>query len=356
MSKLKNYSLLGKTGLRVSPLCLGTMTFGTEWGWGTPADAAGQIFNAYLEAGGNFIDTADMYTNGTSEELVGQFIQERNLRDQVVLATKYTFGAQPGNPNAGGNSRKNLYRAVEGSLKRLKTDYIDLYWVHAWDTLTPVEEVMHSLNTLVDAGKIRYLGLSDCPAWYVSRAQTLAEMRGWEKIAAIQMEYNLVERTIEREYVDMAHELGMGICPWSPLASGLLSGKHTKATLEGRLKATAGAGNPVFERITKNPKNWEIVEVLNGVSREMEKPAAQVALNWITKRPGVTSTLIGASKLDQLEVNLKSLDFDIPPALAQRLEAISAPEENTPYVFYKEGMRAMFTGGTSVTKEPSWFR
>lgn len=356
MSTLKDYSLLGNSGLRVSPLCLGTMTFGTEWGWGSPAETSAQIFNAYIDAGGNFVDTADGYTNGTSEELVGTFIKERGLRDQVVLATKYTFGVQPGNPNAGGNGRKNLYRAVELSLKRMKTDYIDLYWVHAWDGLTPVEEVMHSLNTLVEQGKIRYIGLSDCPAWYVSRAQTMAELRGWEKVAALQMEYNLVERTIEREYVTMAQQLGMGICPWSPLASGLLSGKHTKAGLTGRLKATAEAGNPVFSKYTKHPKNWEIVEVLNNVAQELGKPVPQVALNWITKRPGVTSTLIGASRLDQLEVNMKSLEFDIPATLSARLEAVSAPEENTPYTFFQGTLQQLMTGGTQVTKEPRWFR
>ena len=176
--KLNEYVTLGRSGLRVSPLCLGTMTFGTEWGWGSDEDAARTIFNRYLERGGNFVDTADGYTNGKSEEMVGKFIKEAKARDRVVLATKFTFNAQPRNPNAGGNGRKNMYRAIEGSLRRLQTDYIDLYWMHVWDMVTPVEEVLSSFDTLVRAGKVRYIGFSDVPAWYVARAQTLAEQLG----------------------------------------------------------------------------------------------------------------------------------------------------------------------------------
>ncbi len=350
-----NYHLLGRTGLRVSPLALGTMTFGKEWGWGSSEDTAREIFNAYIAAGGNFVDTADMYTNGTSEQLLGKFINERKLRDQVVLATKYSFGAAPGDPNAGGNSRKNCLRAVEGSLARLGTDYIDVYWVHAWDTLTPVEEVMHSLNSLVESGKVRYIGLSDCPAWYVSRAQTLAELRGWERVAAIQMEYNLVERAIEHEYVPMARELGIGICVWSPLAGGLLSGKYNRHSLgEGRLKTAQGSGNPVFDRIASNPRNWEIAEVLNEVAAAAGQPAAAVALNWIAKRPGVTSVLLGATKLEQLRSNVAALDFELAPELVARLEEASRPEAVTPYMFFGETMQQMQTNGTTVTRQPAW--
>ena len=199
--KLNEYTTLGRTGLRVSPLCLGTMTFGTEWGFGAEEAVSNEMFDHYIDAGGNFLDTADGYTNGHSEELVGKFVGDRKLRDFAVIATKFTFGAQPKNPNAGGNGRKNIYRALEGSLRRLKTDYIDLYYLHAWDIVTPVDEVVSTLNDLVREGKIRYYGFSDTPAWYVARAQTLAEKEGKERIATLQLEYSLIERNIEREHV-----------------------------------------------------------------------------------------------------------------------------------------------------------
>src|SRR6204780_3127528 len=198
--RLNEYVTLGRTGLRVSPLCFGAMTFGTEWGWGADETPSKQMFDRYLEAGGNFIDTADAYTNGHSEELVGKFVGDANLRDRMVIATKFTFNGQPGNPNAGGNGRKNIYRALEGSLRRLKTDYVDLYYLHAWDIVTPVEEVVSTLTDLVHEGKIRYYGFSDTPAWYVARAQTLAEKEGKERLIALQLEYSLVERNIEREH------------------------------------------------------------------------------------------------------------------------------------------------------------
>ena len=231
--KLNEYVTLGRSGLSVSPLCLGTMTFGTEWGWGAEEEPSRAMFNRYLERGGNFVDTADGYTNGKSETLVGKFLKESGARDKVVLATKFTFNGQPGNPNAGGNGRKNMYRAIEDSLRRLQTDYLDLYWMHAWDTITPVEEVVASLDTLVRAGKIRYFGFSDVPAWYLSRAYTLAEQQGREKIIALQLEYSLIERHIEREHIPAAQELGLGLCPWSPLGNGLLSGKYQRGDQSG---------------------------------------------------------------------------------------------------------------------------
>lgn len=351
------YHLLGKSGLRISPLALGTMTFGNDWGWGASEDTARELFNTYLESGGNFIDTADLYTNGTSEQFIGKFVRERNARDRVVIATKYSFNAEAGNPNAGGNGRKNLLRAVEGSLRRLQTDYIDLYWLHAWDTFTPAEEVMHTLNALVESGKVRYIGLSDCPAWYVARAQTIAELRGWERLAGLQYEYNLAERAIEQEYVPLAHELGMGICVWSPLASGLLTGKYTKHSLrEGRLKTMQGSGNPAFDRITANPRNWDIVDALNAAAKEVGRPASQVALNWVANRPGVSAVLLGATKLDQLKSNLAALDFELPAGVAAKLDEVSRPELVTPYMFFGPQMQAMQTGGVTVQREPKGFR
>src|SRR6266581_3090972 len=280
---LNDYVTLGRSGLRVSPLCLGTMTFGNEWGWGSEEEKAREVFDRYIEAGGNFIDTADGYTEGHSEELLGKFISDRGLRDRVVLATKFTFNAEPGNPNAGGNGRKNVSRALEGSLRRLRTDYVDLYWLHAWDTVTPVEEVIATLNDLVREGKIRHYGLSDTPAWYVARAYTLAEKEGKERPIALQLEYSLVERNIEREHIPVAQELGLGICPWSPLASGFLTGKYKRqgknGSGDGRLEKTKDSDNPTFARFTE--QNWKILEVLLDVSAKLRRSPAQVALNWV---------------------------------------------------------------------------
>lgn len=231
--RLDHYLTLGRSGLVVSPLCLGTMTFGTDWGWGSDEKAARAIFDAFVDAGGNFVDTADLYVGGKSEELLGRFVHERRLRDRVVIATKCSFNAEPRNPNAGGNGRKNVLRAIEGSLQRLGTDYVDLYFLHDWDMVTPVEEVLRTFDDLVRSGKVRHVGLSDVPAWYAARYQTLAEQQGAEPLCALQLEYSLVERTIEREHVPLARELGMGITPWSPLASGFLSGKYARGDASG---------------------------------------------------------------------------------------------------------------------------
>src|SRR6266404_612413 len=303
---LNDYVTLGRSGLRVSPLCLGTMTFGNEWGWGSEEQTARAVFDRYIDGGGNFIDTADLYTEGHSEELVGKFIGERGLRDRVVLATKFTFNAEPGNPNAGGNGRKNIYRALEASLRRLQTDYIDLYWLHAWDTMTPVEEVISTLNDLVRAGKIRHYGFSDVPAWYATRAFSLAERNGAERLIALQLEYSLIERTIEREHIPAAQELGMGVCPWSPLAGGFLSGKYqrlgTTGVGEGRLETVKD--NPIFNQF--NERNWSILDELLDVANQIGKPPSQVALNWVATQPGITSTIIGVTKTKQLDDNLQS--------------------------------------------------
>lgn len=360
IDSLSQYALLGRSGLRVSPLCLGTMTFGTEWGWGAAKDTAFQLLGRYLDLGGNFIDTADGYTGGTSETFIGDYLAETKRRDEVVLATKFSFNARPGDPNAGGNGRKNILRALEGSLRRLRTDYVDLYWLHAWDGHTPVEEVLSTLDGLVRAGKIRHYGLSDVPAWYASRLQTLAEVRGLERAAALQLEYSLVERNIEREHIPVALELGMGVMPWSPLGSGLLTGKYTRegakdARGDGRLSVVKDSGNPGFLKLFTE-KNWAIVDALIGVSRELGKSPAQVALSWITKRPGVSSTIIGATKLDQLEANLQALDVEIPRELSARLEAVSRPEVVHPYMFFEPTMQGMLTGGTTVRTEPTWYR
>ncbi len=354
---LNTYYTLGRSGLRVSRLALGTMTFGTEWGWGADEGTAHQLFNTYTEAGGNFIDTADLYTNGTSETWLGKFISERNLRDRTVIATKFTYNAEHGNPNAGGNGRKNILRAIEGSLKRLGTDYIDLYMLHTWDTITPAEEVMRTLDDLVRSGKVRHVGLSDTPAWYASRAQTLAEWRGYEPICTMQLEYSLVERNIEREFVPLGTELGMGIMVWSPLASGLLSGKYKPSeggsTGEGRLETVKGVSNPAFQKFSE--RNWKIVAELEKVAQELDRSMAQVAVNWTANRPGIASVIIGATRLSQLEDNLKALDFTIPAELCDRLERVSRPETQFPYSFFGDEIQGMIHGGVAVGQQPSGY-
>jgi aryl-alcohol dehydrogenase-like predicted oxidoreductase len=349
------YYTLGRSGLRVSRLALGVMTFGTEWGWGADKAAAQRIFDAYVDAGGNFIDTADVYTNGTSERWLGEFVNARALRDQLVIATKYSFNLGDRNANGGGNGRKNLLRAVEGSLQRLNTDYIDLFYVHAWDQITPVEEVMRTLDDLVRSGKVRHIGLSDVPAWYAARAQTLAEWRGFEPVSALQMQYSLVERNIEHEYTRLATELGMGITVWSPLASGLLSGRYTRdQAADGRLAAMKDNGNPAFQHLTE--RNWAIVDALQQVANEVDKPMAQVALNWVANRPGVASVIVGASKPEQLAVNLRALDFELPAELAAKLDDASKPTTPFPYYFFTNAMQGMMYGGATVGDKPAGYR
>jgi aryl-alcohol dehydrogenase-like predicted oxidoreductase len=345
---LKQYVTLGRSGLRVSPYSLGTMTFGTEWGWGSEEADARAVFNGYIDAGGNFLDTADAYTMGKSEQLVGKFIAERNLRDRVVLATKFTFNGDPSNPNAGGNGRKNIYRALEGSLRRLNTDYIDLYWLHVWDMVTPVEEVLSTLNDLVRAGKIRHFGLSDVPAWYVARAQSLAEREGKERLIALQLEYSLVERNIEREHIPVAQELGIGVCPWSPLAGGFLSGKYKRegntGKGEGRLDQNKHA--QLFDRFTEH--NWRVLDALLDVAKQLDKKPVQVALNWAVTQPGITSTIIGATNFAQLQDNLSALEFTIPAELRKRLDDASAIDQFHPYIFFQPAMQARIKGESPV--------
>ena len=343
---------LGRSGMRVSPLTLGTMTFGNDR-WGSDDAEARRIFDRYVETGGNVLDCADVYSGGKSEELLGRFVADSGLHDKLVIATKFTFNPEDGNPNSGGNGRKNIYRAIESSLRRLNMDYVDLYWMHVWDTVTPVEEVIDTLNTLVHDGKVRYYGFSDVPAWYAARAQTLAECSGREPAIALQLEYSLVERTIEQEHVPAAIELGMGISPWSPLASGFLAGKYTRErgadSSEGsRLHVLKNANNPAFAKFTE--RNWKILDALLVVAKQLNRHPAQVALNWVATQPGVTSTIIGATKLVQLEDNLAALSFEIPADLRAKLDEVGKLDPAHPYMFFSGILQERIHGGVAVKK------
>jgi aryl-alcohol dehydrogenase-like predicted oxidoreductase len=333
--------LLGKSGLRVSEGALGAMTFGDEWGWGSAKDEARKMYDAFREAGGNFIDSANHYTNGTSESFLGEFMSGH--RPSVVLATKYS-NANPGNdPNAAGNHRKNMMQAVEASLKRLRTDYIDLYWVHIWDAITPVEEVMRGLDDLVRQGKVLYVGISDAPAWWIAQANTLADLRGWSRFIGLQIPYSLIERTVERELVPMAKALNIGVTAWGPLSNGVLTGKyHGHGGPEpGRMSSDMLKGfMPEQQRTTR------IVAAVKTVSEQTGRSMAQVALAWLRYRAVPVIPIIGARKLSQLQDNLASFDFELSAEHLRSLDDASRIELGFPQDLYaKEFMRAIRYGG-----------
>ena len=362
---LHDYRTLGRSGLAVSPFGLGTMTFGTAR-WGSDEDGSRAVFDAYVAAGGNFIDTADVYAGGRSEEMVGTFISEAGLRDSLVLATKAGFGAGQG-PHAGGNGAKHIRAALDNSLRRLRTDYIDLYWIHVWDGVTPAEELLETMATLVRAGKIRYWGMSNAPAWYIAKLATLAQVRGLPGPIALQYFYSLANREIENEHVPLAAEFGMGIVPWSPLAYGLLSGKYDRATVEAaapragglpRDAAVAGEQRPADDKRLDgaNPfgdslfteRNWQLLDVLKAVAREAGHSPASVAYAWLRGRGGVASTLLGVSRIEQLAENIATLDIVLAPAQRAALDAASAPDQKTLYALFTPGLRqhAVFGGST----------
>jgi len=333
------YKLLGKSGLRVSELCLGTMTFGTEWGWGADKKESRAVYDAYREAGGNFIDTANRYTEGTSEKYTDEFIARE--RESIVLATKYTLFMRKGDPNSAGNHRKNMMQSVEASLKRLKTDYIDLLWVHAWDYMTPVEEVMRGLDDLVRAGKILYAGVSDTPAWIVSQANTLAELRGWTRFTALQIEYSLIERTPERELLPMAQSFDMAVTPWAVLGSGILTGKYS-----GRSTDT-GPKRVTKESRRLNDANIAIGDEVVKIAHDTGRKPSQVALNWVRRRKGLFIPILGARTVSQISENLGCLDFQLDQEHIQRLDEISKIDLGFPHVFLsQEVIRDIVYGGT----------
>jgi aryl-alcohol dehydrogenase-like predicted oxidoreductase len=335
------YKLLGNSGLRVSELCLGTMTFGEDWGWGASPEESRKVYDTFLEAGGNFIDTANVYTNGTSERLLGEFMHGQ--RERIVLATKYTNAAPGTDPNAAGNQRKSMVQALEASLKRLKTDYIDLYWLHIWDQITPIEEVMRAFDDLVRQGKILYAGVSDMPAWVVAQANTLADLRGWTPFVGLQVEYSLIERTPERELLPMAAGLGLGVTAWSPLARGVLTGKQLEA---GGAKDSRQSHPGMKQFMASDARKEAIVREVVALARECGHSPAQVALAWLRQRATPVIPIIGARKLAQVKDNLACVDIRLEPAFLQRLDAVSRIEMGFPHdIFANEMARSLSFGG-----------
>jgi aryl-alcohol dehydrogenase-like predicted oxidoreductase len=340
---LDHYITLGCSGLRVSPFCLGAMTFGEDLGWGSSVEESQQIIDRFIESGGNFIDTANFYTKGHSEKIIGDHVGRHSARrDRLVIATKFSGNLYPGDPNGGGSGRKSIIAACENSLRRLQTDYIDLYWLHNWDVHTPIEETMAALEDLVRAGKVRYLGVSDTPAWKIAEANVTARFRGWSAFVGLQIEYSLLERTVEQELVPMARELCIGVTPWSPLKSGVLSGKYTRHNA-GQIKPSRGFIPDSF----LSERTYTIVDELDIIAKAHESTVARVALAWVQAQPGVTSTIIGARRLAQLEDNLKALDVKLSAEELGRLDALTKPTFGFPQNI-QPWFSALHNGGTSV--------
>jgi len=320
------------------------MTFGEEWGWGAAKDESRKVYDAFREAGGNFIDTANLYTNGESESFLGEFM--KGHRESVVLATKYTNAAPGKDPNAAGNQRKNMAQAVEASLKRLQTEYIDLYWVHIWDQLTPVEEVMRGLDDLVRAGKVLYVGISDAPAWWIAQANTLASLRGWSPFIGLQIEYSLIERTVERELIPMAKALNIGVTAWSPLAGGVLTGKyHGKASSDQNGGPGRMNGEMMKDFLPEQQRADRVVAAVKSVADEADSSLAQVALAWLRSRPVPVIPIIGARKLSQLQDNLASLEVTLSSDQVQTLDEASGIELGFPYDLYRRELPRTFMFG-----------
>jgi aryl-alcohol dehydrogenase-like predicted oxidoreductase len=335
------YRLLGNSGLRVSEAALGTATFGEEWGWGSPKDEARKVYDAFREAGGNFIDTANSYTKGTSESCLGEFMKDH--RQGVVMATKYSSAAPGTDPNAAGNQRKNMMQAVEASLKRLQTDYIDLYWLHVWDQITPVEEVMRGLDDLIRQGKVLHVGISDAPAWWIAQANTLAQLRAWSPFVGLQIEYSLIERTVERELVPMARALNLGLTAWSPLANGILTGKYHGhgSSEQGRMNSDMMKGF-----MPEQQRTDRVVSAVKAVSDQTGRSMVQVALAWLRYRSVPVIPIIGARKFSQLQENLASFDLALSAEQVRALDDASQIDPGFPYSFYaKEHVRATAYGG-----------
>ncbi len=351
MTSLDTYRLLGRSGLRVSPISLGTMTFGEEWGWGAGESEARRIFDLYVDRGGNLIDTAVNYTNGASERLLGQFIKEK--RERIVLATKFTMARDPGNPNSGGNHRLNMVSSVEQSLRQLDTDRIDLLYLHAWDMTTQPEEVMRALDDLVRSGKVQYVGICNTPAWRIAQLQTIADLRGWSPFVALQIEYNLVERTVEHELIPLAASLGLGVLPWSPLGGGVLTGKYTSADLRDSRESAVGTtrASIIASSGLLNERSLEAAETVRAVAWELGATSSQVAIAWALANPAVTAPVIGARTLQQAEDNLSAVGIRLSPEHMERLDQATAPDPIFPGRFLRRPMvEQLIFGGATVAR------
>jgi aryl-alcohol dehydrogenase-like predicted oxidoreductase len=344
--RLDSYRSLGRSGLRVSPLCLGAMTFGSDWGFGCDAASASAMLELYLEAGGNFIDTANIYTKGHAESILGDFFVARGGRERVVLATKFGGNLFSGDPNGGGAGRKAIIQQLEHSLRRLRTDYLDLYWLHFEDPHTPMDETLRTLDDLVTSGKVRYLGVSDTPAWKIAQAQVEASFRDRVPFAALQIEYSLVERSVEHELLPMAREFGLGVTPWSPLRGGLLSGKYRRGSLPDQGRHKPGASKSLTDR------NFTIIEALESVAAEVGTGMARVAIAWLLARPGVSSPILGARTLEQLGDNLAALEVSLTAGQTARLDEASAPSPHFPQSFLAN-TAPILQGGTEVNGSAS---
>lgn len=345
---LDSYVTLGRSGLRVSPFTLGTMTFGEDHGWGSSPDESKNILAAYLDRGGNSIDTANIYTNGHSEKIIGDyFAGRRALRDRVVIGTKFFGNLYEGDPNGGGPSRKAIVQQLENSLRRLRTDYVDVYWLHNFDPSTPVEETLRTLDDLISDGKVRYVGFSDVPAWATAEAATIARLRGWAPIIALQLEYSLLERTSEGELIPMAEAMGMGVMAWGPLKSGFLSGKYSSVR--------TGPVDTARAQLVGVPSEADhiVIDALNTVAGDMGASPAAVALAWVQGRPGITSTLVGARRMDQFEANLRALDVDLTEAERATLDEVSTPTLNFPAENNRTLARMIQFSGATVDRVPS---
>ena len=328
---LDTYRLLGRSGLRVSPLALGTATFGTEWGWGAGKDDARTLFDTYVERGGNFIDTASTYTDGSAERMLGEFT--RDDRERFVLATKYTTQRRPGDPNSGGAHRKSLFASVHTSLRQLNTDYIDLLFLHVWDFATPVEEILRGMDDLVRQGKVLYVAVSNVPAWETARMQAIADLRGWSPLVALQPEYSLINRGAERDLIPMARAIGLGVTPYSPLGGGVLSGKYSRADL-----TAPGADDQESNRKSFNARlgmvterTLAIADTVREVAAEVAHTPAQVALAWTLQTPGVTAPVVGARTPEQLLGNLAALAVEFTADQLARLGQASAIDLGYPH-------------------------
>lgn len=345
--QLDDYRLLGRSGLRVSPLCLGTMTFGVgPGGWGSSDEEAAHIVDSYIDRGGNFIDTANFYGQmGQSEVVLGKLLKGR--RDPIVVSTKYSLTTRPGDPNAAGNHRKNMVRSVEDSLRRMGTDYIDLLYLHMWDFRTPVDEILRAFDDLVRSGKVLYIGLSDTPAWQAARMQAIAELRGWTQFCGLQISYSLTERTVEHELIPMAQEMGMGVCPWSPLGGGVLSGKYSKADLAAEIDTASRKGQNVMTgRLSE--KNLHMAEAVGDVAKDIGTSSAQVALAWLLSKPAVCSPVLGVRTMAQLDDNLGALNVELSAQHIARLDAASHVAPIFPEYVLKGPAEGMVFGGVKV--------